>query len=669
MASRRSSIIALGPPRVWWVLSFLLLLSPPCYSADVVFIRSPRDSPSAQEQLEVATSFYGVNLKIVTATSPNDDLAVRLAVSREETVGVVIAPGALVTADERAVVSALRRRRGGNAPLLILGVSSDLHPSLFRTWSGGIASGCGHLEGSRGLQYLFGRVEGLTSQLADVEIPLSNKDVSYILMAETLSPRHIASIRSDNQVLPTFIEAQIDQQEIFVACSISPDERISDEESLVAGFLRDAPAIMFVKHCAGERGWHAPHHYANFTIDDPWLRQPYGYVDYRRLLEEMERHSFHTTIAFIPWNYDRSQPEVVSLFRNNPQRFSIAVHGNNHNHKEFGGYQNKSLASQVGDLKQALGRMEKFRTLTGIRYDKVMIFPHSIAPEETLEALKTYNYLGTVNSSNVPEEDVKTSTRSTALRPVTLSFAGFPSIIRYSVAAPIPKGFIAISQFLDNPLLFYGHADFFAKSIDAFDNIADEVNELNPDTQWRSLGEIMQHLYVEKLRDDSNYDVAAFSNNFCVENGSMRNSTFYARKLETGGQAIASVTVDGKVFPYKLREGFVDLAIPVARGNARCVAIQFANDLQLDSIDISHDSFVVYALRMASDFRDIYLSRSSIGLAVIRFYNEHQLTPAHLFTFLLLFIAVSIYTAWRLRVLLMTKGLLLRKTQKCSPAD
>ena len=30
---------------------------------------------------------------------------------------------------------------------------------------------------------------------------------------------------------------------------------------------------------------------------------------YKGLLQEMQKVNFHTTIAFIPWNFDRSRPE------------------------------------------------------------------------------------------------------------------------------------------------------------------------------------------------------------------------------------------------------------------------------------------------------------------------------------------------------------------------
>ena len=103
--------------------------------------------------------------------------------------------------------------------------------------------------------------------------------------------------------------------------------------------------------------------------------KPYGHLIYEDLLKEMERHDFHTTIAFIPWNYDRSEAETVALFRSHPERFSICVHGDNHDHKEFDDFESKPLSLQITAIKQSLARMEKFQSLTGIPYDNVFVFP------------------------------------------------------------------------------------------------------------------------------------------------------------------------------------------------------------------------------------------------------------------------------------------------------
>jgi len=641
--------IAICPPRLTWAVFSLALLSASCcYSADVVFVRLPGGASTEQEQLQTAANFYGLNLKVIKAGSADNDLKVSSAVEREETVGVAIAANALAAISKDALLRALLRKGGSSAPVLILGVAPGADPILLRAWSSGAASGCSRQERLLGPQYVFGRVDGFTGQLANLEIPLLNNDVFYLELGENSAAQRIASVRHDNQVSPVFIATTVQLLKVFVACATPPAEDLKGGDDVVDAFLQVAPAMMFTKYCAGEKGWHAIHEYANLTIDDPWLRQSYGYVDYKGLLEEMERHDFHTTIAFIPWNYDRSDLGVVSLFRNHPDRFSITVHGNNHDHKEFTDYRRKPLAVQIADLKQSLARMEKFRTLTGIPYDKVMVFPHSIAPEGTLGALKTYNYLATVNSTNVPEDSARPTDLSFALRPVTLSFAGFPSISRYSVAAPIPKYLIAINEFLGNPLLFYGHSEDLARGIAAFDGTADKVNELEPDTQWRGLGDIVRHLYVVKLRDDSIYDVLAFSGNICLENFSVRDSTFYVRKQEIGGETIDSVSVDGQNLAYQLQDDSLNFSVPVPKGNSRCIAIQYKNDLVLGSIGTSNDSVVVYLVRMASDFRDNYLSKTTLGLVFIRYYNKHEVTPAQVLGCAFVLMLVCLYAGYRL---------------------
>lgn len=650
---------------------FLLVLTSAsyCYSADVVFIGSHGSTSAEQEQLEIATTFYGLNLRVVIADSANDGTSLIKAVRGKDTVGVAIAEDALAVVNRAALLRALHREKAKNVPLLILGVNTDVDPVLLRTWSGAAVLGCKQLESPVGLQYVFGRVDGLTGQLADLEIPLLSKNAFYLVSSGNNSAQPIISLGHGQEVSPFFVETRVEQLEVFLACTTAPDTRLTSGVDIAGAFLRVAPAMIFVRYSAGERGWHSLHHYANFTIDDPWLRQPYGYVDYSALLGEMEKHNFHTTIAFVPWNYDRSEPGVVSLFRDHPERFSIAIHGNNHDHKEFTDYRSKPLAVQTATLRQSLARMEKFRTLTGIQYDKVMIFPHSIAPERTLEALKAYNYLATINSTNVPQDSVNPLALGFALRPVTLSFANFPSISRYSVAAPVPMELIAISEFLDNPLFFYGHSDLFARGIDAFDGVADEVNTLEPDTQWRSLGDIVRELYAVKVRDDSNFDVLAFSSNICLDNSSGRDSIYYVRKEESGSPAISSVIVDGHHYPSRLQQGYLNLTVPVPMGGTRCVAIQYENDLELASISSLHGSIAVYVLRMASDFRDIYLSKFPGGLAVIRFYNDHNVKPAQALGCLFVFLVVCIYAVDRLHVLVKRRRICLTKAKEYSQAD
>ena len=139
MGSTRSGGTATRSLLVSCAILFAMLMSSLwCHSADVVFIRSAGGSSTEQQELEVATHFYGLNLKVVTASAThNDDLALSRAVERNETLAVAIAANALAQVNEKVLLRALPRRPGGSVPLLILGVTPETDPSLLKTWSGG----------------------------------------------------------------------------------------------------------------------------------------------------------------------------------------------------------------------------------------------------------------------------------------------------------------------------------------------------------------------------------------------------------------------------------------------------------------------------------------------------------------------------------------------------
>jgi len=617
------------PVRAACAVLFLILMSSLwCFSADVVLIRSAGGPSWEQHELELATQFYGLNLKVVTASAhiSGPELA---PVQQNATLAVAIEANALAAVNQKALLRALHRELGGSVPLLIFGVTPETDPTLLSTWSGGAVVGANILASPGRLHYVVGSVVGITEQLTDLEIPFPDYDTFYFVLAGHSRAQKIMAVRSDHQVVPVFIEADFRQQKVFLLGKKRPprDGAVGwSADSMVTAFAEIAPVMMFTKSCAGDRGWHALHHYANLTIDDPWLREPYGHLIYKGLLKEMEKHDFHTTIAFIPWNYDRSEAEVISLFRSHPERFSICIHGDNHDHKEFEDLRSKPLTLQLAALKQSLARMEKFQALTEIPYDSVFVFPHSIGSERILEELKTYNFLATINSSNVPMDRPRPASLPFALRPVTLSYADFPSITRYPAKMPNPSGFIGINEFLDNPLFFYSHHDLFASGMDAFDGMVDEVNKLEPDTRWRSVGDIVKHLYLVRQRDDSNYDVLTFSSSLDLNNTSGRDLIFYVQKQESGSPVMASVSVDGRHVPFQLRAGYLDLSVAVPAGEARSVVIQYKSDLNLASISTSRSSLRVYLLREISDFRDITVSKYYIGRALTDYYYIHGIS-------------------------------------------
>ncbi len=338
-----------------------------------------------------------------------------------------------------------------------------------------------------------------------------------------------------------------------------------------------------VRHVLGDEAWHSEHDYANLTIGDAALTEPYENLSFLGLLREMEAHNFHTTIAFIPKNWNRSQPLVVSLFLANPHRYSLVQHGNNHDGYEFYKYSvseddehegmklpARPLADQEADILEGLARMEKHRMRTGIPHDRIMIFPWQISPEGTLVLLKKYGFLASVNAQDVPLDATRPSRWDYGMYQANMDYGNFATLTRrhpgeYPPFRPHLDPFI-LDLFVDKPALFYSHAsegELFETGIDTFGPVADQVNDLSGEVEWRSLGYIIKHLYLQKRNDDGSVDVKVYGNQVIVTNESSEEQTYHVFKEETLNVPVSRLTVNGHEFPYRVAGGFLSLDVRV----------------------------------------------------------------------------------------------------------
>jgi hypothetical protein len=493
-----------------------------------------------------------------------------------------------------------------------------------KRWSSGAITACRRSATSQVAgQYEFSSVSDVTRQLGGTELPLNQKEVSYLAL-DNHGAQVLANAKISGVELPVFARTTVGGQQVFFAAeSLSNDIPLSpDPYRQQAVFEAVAPQMLFLRFAGGEHLWHSTADYANLTIDDLWLREPYGHVNFERLLQQSQQHNFHTTTAFIPWNFDRSQPKMVSLFQANPDRLSICVHGNNHVHQEFGPLGTHPLEKQSEDIKQGLARMERFKQLTNVAYDPVMVFPHSISPQATFSELKRYNYIATANSLSVPSDATPPSGLDFALRTATLSFDNFPSLRRYSSETDIPRSQLAIDAFLGNPMLFYVHESFFATGIDAFNKTADTVNQIQPGIQWRGLGDIVQHLYLERLRDDGNFDIRAYSSTILLSNSHKRDASFYIDKEEDFAFPL-EVLVDGEPYSYRREGKHLLLELPIKDGMSRHIEIRYEPGFNLAGVNIAKDSSKVTVIRLLSDFRDNFVSNTTLGRRFIHSYADN----------------------------------------------
>jgi hypothetical protein len=600
-----------------------------CYPATVVVVREKAERSGAR-QVEIAARFYGIRLVAISAGDAGAAGQLGTVLRQKDTVAVVIEASVLSQIDAAQMLAWTNTGRPKPLPFLIDNVTPTTDGKVLGRWSAGAVVGCAVVVSQEGGgTYQINAGQTIAPALSNQEIPASSPPACGFVSGKAATPEVIATFSAGNKVSQTFVRSLQGKQEVFLAAD--PGEialpRSSALDQFLHFFAEIAPQMVFVQYAAGDQAWHAPTHYANLTVDDVWLTEPYGHLSFSSALREMEKHDFHITLAFIPWNFDRSEPGVAMLIRQHPDRFSVCVHGDDHDHMEFlAGREDDHptpipVSVQARKLQQALARMERFKALTGIPYDSVMVFPHEKYPESILELMKRDNYLAAANASTVPHGSVQPTSPVFFLEPATFSFADFPVIRRYSIEGRMPESLIAIRAFLGNPLLFYGHQDYFGKGPGAFDGTADMVNRLQPDVVWASLGEIARHLYRIRRRDDGDYDVSASTSDFWLTNDYGHVVTFHIVKEENYSDPIA-VSVDGKPVSYTRGPEAIRLTATVTPGERQHIVIAYANHLDLASVEISRSGWRVRALRWAADFRDLILPRLPLGDRITTFYYD-----------------------------------------------
>ncbi len=322
-----------------------------------------------------------------------------------------------------------------------------------------------------------------------------------------------------------------------------------------AYFMDVVPLMAFIRYTSADEAWHNNHNYANLTIDDPCLQEPFKNLNYANLLSHMEAHNYHTTIATVPGRcYNQAEQGVVDIFLNHPDRYSLIMHGNNHAPcPEF--RDDIPLNEQRADLQEAVQRMESQQATTGIPYGKIMVFPCKLAGEATLPLLKEHNFITTINSQNTPLSGTTSTAWDFEMYPAIMDYQNYAIISRHwQSTSPYP-----FDLFRDKPVFIYGHEWDFADNIGAYDNIADAINGLAGNVEWHSQDYIAKRLYLEKRADNGDIDVKWYTNHLILENETGSSQLYHLQKEENGQVYIQSLTVNGAPHSYTVSGGLLQL--------------------------------------------------------------------------------------------------------------
>jgi hypothetical protein len=479
----------------------------------------------------------------------------------------------------------------GGIDLLISKFNEELDPNLLINLTDGVVQGVSKPLDMNRDWIVSSAAPDITREFTGQFIASSSNspqnDFEILLSYPASTTSLISSTNDEGVIYPIFIKMEVGGGSIFIDAGDQGEsletaqliELYYHMDDWDRGFAQVVPLMMVMRYALGEEVWHSSDDFANLTIDDPTLTEPFGQLSFIELLSEMEAHNFHTTIAMHPVSWFESEPNVVSLFLAYPNRYSVVQHGNNGDGYEFYRYNlstdveykgeflpSRPLVDQEADIIQGLARMEKHEILTGIPFERIMIFPWGISPEPTLELLKKYNFLATVNAQELPLDVARPIDWDFGMYQSNMNFGNFPTLTRrhpgtYEPFQPNLQPFV-LDLFIDKPALFYSHAgELFASGIDTFNPVADGINNLEGEVEWRSLGYIITHLYLEKAEDDGSISVMMYGNHVIITNKTSEEGLYHLTKEETLNVPISTVTVNGHEFPYHVEEGLLMLDV------------------------------------------------------------------------------------------------------------
>jgi hypothetical protein len=376
-------------------------------------------------------------------------------------------------------------------------------------------------------------------------------------------------------------------------------------------FSRMIPIMMFVKYVFKQHCWHNDISQACLIIDDPLLNRQYGFLNYQRLFEATINRTFFTTVAFIPWNYKRTNAKIAGLFVKKKDNFSLCVHGCDHTQNEFGSTDFNELNYLT---RMATDRMESHEHITGLPYDKVMIFPQGVFSTNSMRVLKSNNYLAAVNSDAFPIDVVNRLRVRDFLGLTIMNYENFPLFLRKD-----PKKILdlALDLFLGKPVLIAVHHDFFKPGYEEVVELAEKLDLIAGNIQWRSLGDIVQQSYLLQQEDENTFNVKLYASRSIISNTSDTVKKYSITKNEKNNVPIKGVFLDGKEVTYKIENQLLKTTFEIKPKKSGIVEIVYNNlyPYAEENTKVIKKS-KVWVRRHLSEIRDNYLSRSQALLSV-----------------------------------------------------
>ncbi len=418
-----------------------------------------------------------------------------------------------------------------------------------------------------------GKLDDFCGVMAGVGVSAcqANGDASLVLNTKRGNAINIISLGHG----AVFLKLEYNGVPVFLSTSkeiIDIDAELASQNFDVREhFLSAVPLVLYIRWAFAETCWSAPEANACLVIDDPLLTPTHGFVDFQEILSLMKRHKFSTNIAFIPWNWRRSAPEVVRLFKENPENYSLSVHGCDHTRAEYGSSNQQRL---YWKSQQALERMNRHQSITGIRYDPVMVFPQGIFSEAAMRALKRTDLIGAVNNDAVSAGPHRRALMISELwDTAVMGYSNFPLFTRRYPWEGIEN--FAFDALLGKPAIAVIHHDYCSDHCARLVNFIERLNALQYAPTWRSLGEVVRRSCRQREVSPGEVEVEMYGTELRIDNRSEHPKRFLIRRRECEPSAILEICDGSGPIAWNSVNGHVNFEIELGSGQSKMVGIRF----------------------------------------------------------------------------------------------
>ena len=408
--------------------------------------------------------------------------------------------------------------------------------------------------------------------MASLRVPVSSPNDDVCLVSNIGDTGALSLISSASGSI--FLKLQCGDVPVFVSTSaeiIDIDRKLTTQNFDVrAQFLSAVPVVLYIKWAFAETCWNAPQANACLVIDDPVLKSTHGFVDFQQLLSLMKRHNFSTNVAFIPWNWRRSAPEVVQLFRENPAHYSLSVHGCDHTRGEFGSSDRQRLYWKT---QQAIERMTQHQSITGISHDRVMVFPQGIFSEAAMDVLRRTGLIASVNNDVISADPHPRAITVSDVWDIAVMRYSFPLFTRRYPWEGIEN--FAFDVLLGKPAIAVIHHDYCSDHCARLVNFIQRLNALHRAPTWRNLGEVVRRSCRQREVSLGAVEVQMYGTELRIENRSEQPKRFLIKRRDHEASAIQRICAGPQEISWKPVNGHIELEIELNPGGNQVIQIRF----------------------------------------------------------------------------------------------